>query len=64
MKVIDGGDNKISAIGKDLIESHCLGEFIGVAKLSKDFTQLFSVYLKIIMCMMKIMNLKAAIQLI
>ena len=46
VKVIDGGDNKISAIGKELIESHCLGEFIGVAKLSKDFTRLFSDSLK------------------
>jgi len=42
VKVIDGGDNKIVAIGKDLIESQCLGEFIGVAKLSSDFTKLFS----------------------
>ena len=42
VKVIDGGENKIVAIGKDLIESQCLGEFIGVAKLSKVFTGLFS----------------------
>ena len=42
VKVIDGGDNKIVAIGKDLIENQCLGEFIGVAKLSKDFVELFS----------------------
>ena len=40
------GDNKISAIGKDLIETQCLGEFIGVAKLSKDFNRLFSDSLK------------------
>ena len=42
VKVIDGGENKIVAIGKELIESQCLGEFIGVAKLSKEFTGLFS----------------------
>ena len=42
VKVVDGGDNKISAIGKDLIESQCLGEFIGVAKLSKDFNNYFA----------------------
>ena len=41
VKVIDGGQNKIVAIGKDLIENQCLGEFIGVAKLSKDFNKLF-----------------------
>jgi choline kinase len=42
VKIIDGGENKIVAIGKDLIETQCLGEFIGVAKLSKEFTGLFS----------------------
>ena len=42
VKVIDGGQNKIVAIGKDLIESKCLGEFIGVAKLSKNFNNLFA----------------------
>ena len=42
VKVIDGGKNKIVAIGKDLIESQCLGEFIGVAKFSKNFNNLFS----------------------
>jgi len=46
VKVIDGGENKIVAIGKDLIESQCLGEFIGVAKLSKGFNALFSESLK------------------
>ena len=40
--MIDGGSNRIAAIGKELIESQCLGEFIGVAKLSKSFCQLFS----------------------
>ena len=42
VKVIDGGADKIVAIGKELIEVQCLGEFIGVAKLSKDFCNLFS----------------------
>ncbi len=42
VKVVDGGADKIVAIGKDLIEVQCLGEFIGVAKLSKDFCNLFS----------------------
>jgi len=42
VKVIEGGDHKIVAIGKDLIESQCLGEFIGVAKLSRNFTELFA----------------------
>ncbi len=46
VKVIDGGNKKIVAIGKDLIEAQCLGEFIGVAKLSKNFVQLFSNSLK------------------
>ncbi len=41
VKVIDGGQNKIVAIGKELIEEQCLGEFIGVAKLSKDFVDIF-----------------------
>ena len=42
VKVIEGGDNKINAIGKELIEEQCLGEFLGVAKLSKEFNYLFS----------------------
>ena len=42
VKVIDGGSNRIVAIGKELIESQCLGEFIGVAKFSKGFCRLFS----------------------
>ena len=41
VKVIDGGMNNIVAIGKDLIEENCLGEFIGVAKLSKEFMDAF-----------------------
>ena len=42
VKVIDGGNNRVVAIGKNLIENQCLGEFIGVAKLSKHFSGLFS----------------------
>ena len=42
VKVIEGGDNRINAIGKELIEEQCLGEFLGVAKLSKEFNHLFS----------------------
>ena len=42
VKVIEGGDNRINAIGKELIEEKCLGEFLGVAKLSKEFNHLFS----------------------
>ena len=41
VKVIDGGMNSIVAIGKDLIEENCLGEFIGVAKFSKEFMDTF-----------------------
>ena len=41
VKVIDGGGNKVVAIGKDLIEEQCLGEFIGVAKLSSEFVDHF-----------------------
>ncbi|MFL2983482.1 MAG: NTP transferase domain-containing protein [Candidatus Neomarinimicrobiota bacterium] len=41
VKVIDGKDNSIVSIGKDLIEEHCLGEFIGVAKFSREFMGLF-----------------------
>ena len=42
VKVIEGANQKIKAIGKELIEENCLGEFLGVAKLSKDFNVLFS----------------------
>ena len=42
VKVIEGANQKIKAIGKELIEEHCLGEFLGVAKFSKDFNVLFS----------------------
>ncbi|HBH09945.1 MAG TPA: hypothetical protein DDX15_00305, partial [Gammaproteobacteria bacterium] len=34
-------DQRLVAIGKDLIEDNCLGEFIGVAKLSQDFSSMF-----------------------
>ena len=42
VKVIDGGNNTVVAIGKELIENQCLGEFVGVAKFSKNFNSLFS----------------------
>ena len=42
VKVIEGANQKIKAIGKELIEEQCLGEFLGVAKFSKDFNVLFS----------------------
>ncbi len=41
VKIIDGGENKVTAIGKDLIEDQCLGEFIGVAKFSSVFVEQF-----------------------
>lgn len=40
VKVIEGGGKKIVDIGKDLIESQCLGEFIGVAKFSNSFSKM------------------------
>lgn len=42
VKVIEGGEGTIIAIGKELIEEQCLGEFIGVAKLSPEFNAEFS----------------------
>ena len=42
VKVIEGAHQKITSIGKELIEEHCLGEFLGVAKLSRNFNVLFS----------------------
>ena len=42
VKVIDGGNKTVVAIGKELIENQCLGEFVGVAKFSKNFNSLFS----------------------
>ena len=38
VKVIEGKSNRLVAIGKKLIEDNCLGEFIGVAKFSKEFS--------------------------
>ena len=48
VKVIDGGSDKIVAIGKELIETQCLGEFIGVAKLSKDFSLVLLTFVSIL----------------
>lgn len=42
VKVIEGGEGTIIAIGKELIEEQCLGEFIGVAKFSNGFNRDFS----------------------
>ena len=42
VKVIEGSNNRITAIGKGLIEENCLGEFLGVAKLSMEFNQVFA----------------------
>ena len=42
VKVIESNKNRITAIGKELIEENCLGEFLGVAKLSKEFNQKFA----------------------
>ena len=42
MKVIEGNNNRITAIGNELLEENCLGEFLGVAKLSKEFNQEFA----------------------
>ena len=41
VKVFEGDDNRLVAIGKELIESNSLGEFIGVAKFSSDFSKAF-----------------------
>ncbi len=41
VKVIEGEDNRLVAIGKELIESNSLGEFIGVAKFSSEFSSAF-----------------------
>ena len=42
VKVIEGADERIVAIGKELIEENSLGEFIGVAKLSEAFNIQFT----------------------
>ncbi len=41
VKVIEGENNRIVAIGKKLIEENSLGEFIGVAKFSQLFMKEF-----------------------
>jgi choline kinase len=41
VKVIEGENKRIVAIGKKLIEENSLGEFIGVAKFSNGFMQKF-----------------------
>tara|TARA_B100000029_G_scaffold430980_2_gene442310 strand:- start:6042 stop:6779 length:738 start_codon:yes stop_codon:yes gene_type:complete len=42
VKVIEGKNQRIVAIGKELIEENCLGEFIGVAKISRSFGRSFA----------------------
>jgi choline kinase len=41
VKVVEGDDNRLVAIGKELIEDNALGEFIGVAKFSAKFSTAF-----------------------
>jgi choline kinase len=41
VKVVEGDANRLVAIGKDLIEHNSLGEFIGLAKFSKEFSTAF-----------------------
>ena len=53
VKVVEGANHKIKAIGKELIEEHCLGEFLGVAKFSKKFNELFSESLTILLVMIR-----------
>ncbi|MDP6456552.1 MAG: phosphocholine cytidylyltransferase family protein [Candidatus Marinimicrobia bacterium] len=38
VKIIEGENNRVVAIGKELIQENALGEFIGVAKLSSEFS--------------------------
>ena len=45
VKVIEGENNRIVAIGKKLIQENSLGEFIGVAKFSKNFMEEFFISL-------------------
>jgi len=42
VKVIEGGEKRIVAIGKELIQENALGEFIGVAKFSVEFSIRFA----------------------
>ncbi|MGY8751248.1 MAG: phosphocholine cytidylyltransferase family protein [Fidelibacterota bacterium] len=41
VKVVEGEGNRVVAIGKELIEDNSLGEFIGVAKFSKEISSKF-----------------------
>jgi choline kinase len=41
VKVIAGTDNRIVAIGKELIQENALGEFLGIAKFDHSFMKLF-----------------------
>ncbi len=42
VKVIEGADQRVVAVGKELIEENSLGEFIGVAKLSRGLNGRFA----------------------
>ncbi|MEE9190170.1 MAG: phosphocholine cytidylyltransferase family protein [Candidatus Neomarinimicrobiota bacterium] len=46
VKVIEGTENRIVAIGKELIQENALGEFIGLAKFSADFMKQFFISLE------------------
>jgi len=46
VKVIEGSGEKLVAIGKELIQENALGEFIGVAKFSRDFNEKLSTSLE------------------
>jgi len=41
VKVVEGDQTRLVAIGKELIEDNSLGEFIGVAKFSSEFSTAF-----------------------
>jgi choline kinase len=41
VKVIEGAENRVVAIGKELIQENALGEFIGLAKFSAEFIKQF-----------------------
>ena len=42
VKVVEGSEQRLVAIGKELIEENSLGEFIGVAKFSREFNSRFA----------------------
>lgn len=46
VKVIEGAEKRIVAIGKELIQENALGEFIGLAKFSADFVKRFFISLE------------------